>query len=80
MRKAATAQARATKLEKKTVRLSDSENIEQSEADNEDDSDIECTGWTGGVNHVLSNTDIDSDLDDDDDEYEDFDMDSEEGG
>ena len=41
--------------------------IEQSEPD------IECTGWTGGVNHVLSDTETDSD----DEDWKNTDLDSE---
>ena len=58
MRKAAAARARASKSQKKIV--SDAEltfpdsAIEQSE-------EFECTGWTGGVNYVLSDTDMDMD-------------------
>jgi len=62
VRKAAAARARASKSQKKIVSdaeltfpdsLPDSA-IKQSE-------EFECTGWTGGVNYVLSDTDMDMD-------------------
>ena len=28
-----------------------------------EESDVECTGWTGGINHVLSDSDDDEDSD-----------------
>jgi hypothetical protein len=60
--KAAAARARAAKSQKKPVEVvecsSDSDPaIEQSDVDH--DSEIECTGWNGGVNYVASDTDTD---------------------
>jgi len=49
--KTAAARARAGKVQKKLV--SDS-----------NDSDLECTGWSGGVNHVLSDSEHDEDWED----------------
>jgi hypothetical protein len=37
------------------------------------ESDIECTGWTGGVNYVLSDTDTLTDTDTDDEDWKDTD-------
>ena len=64
--KAAAARARAARSRKKAVHDTPSDPaIEQSEPDNDHNSDIECTGWTGGVNNVLSDTETDSDRDED---------------
>ncbi|KAI9452726.1 hypothetical protein BJY52DRAFT_1402484 [Lactarius psammicola] len=66
--KAAAARAQAARYQRKTVNLevveipSDSEldlAINQRNPDGTHDSDIECTGWTGGVNYVSSDTDTD---------------------
>jgi hypothetical protein len=58
--KAAAARARAAKSQKKMVEVADPV-VEQSEPDDNHDSDIECTGWTGTVNYVPSDTDDDKD-------------------
>ncbi|KAI9456573.1 hypothetical protein BJY52DRAFT_1224236 [Lactarius psammicola] len=66
--KAAAARAWAARYQRKTVDSevveipSDSEldlAINQRNPDGTHDSDIECTGWTGGVNYVPSDTDTD---------------------
>ncbi len=62
----AAARARAAKYQKKTasveaVEISSDSAIEQPEPDGNHDSDIECMGWTGGVNYVSSDTDTDTD-------------------
>jgi len=67
MRKAAAARARAVKSQKKMVPDLEltfpNSAIEQLESE-----DFECTGWTGGVNNVSSDTDTD-------DEWKDTDQD-----
>ena len=66
VQKAAAARARAVKYQKKTasveaVEISSDSAIEQPESDGNHDLDIECMGWTGGVNYVSSDTDTDTD-------------------
>ena len=75
--KAAAARARAAKSKKEMVNSevvecrSDSDPL-AIEPDSEDshDSEIECTGWNGGVNYVASDTDLD------DEDWKDTDSDS----
>jgi hypothetical protein len=60
--KEATARACAVKFQKNTVNVHDASSdsaIEQSKSDDDYNSDIECTGWMGGVNHILSNIETD---------------------
>jgi hypothetical protein len=64
-RKAAAARAREGKAQKK-VMLNNEDALELS-SDNmqlEKESDAECTDWTGGVNHVLSDSENDEDWED----------------
>jgi len=71
--KAAAARARAAKSQKKTVEVVEisSNSDSATEPDHEHEPDIECTGWTGGVNYVPS----DSDPDSDDEDWKDTDWD-----
>jgi hypothetical protein len=55
--KAAAARACMERYQKKAI-LSDP-TLEQSNTDNIHNPAIECTGWTGGVKHVLSDTETD---------------------
>ncbi|KAH9024499.1 hypothetical protein EDB85DRAFT_2181548 [Lactarius pseudohatsudake] len=78
---AAAARARATKYQKRNVESVDSEissdpAIEQPEPNGNHEPDIECTGWTGGVNYVPSDTDSDSD----DEDWKETDLDDESDG
>jgi hypothetical protein len=59
-RKAAAARARTGKAQKKN-KFNDEAAGESSSSDTGimGDSDVECTGWTGGVNHVLSDSEDD---------------------
>lgn len=78
--KAAAARARTSKALRKVNQpnLDDSNDVESSA---DDDSDIECTSWNGGVNYILSDsededwtkTDSDSDIRNDD-SPDDFDL------
>ncbi|KAH9014352.1 hypothetical protein EDB83DRAFT_2529309 [Lactarius deliciosus] len=75
---AAAARARAAKYQKRNVEIVDSEipsdpAIEQPEPDGNHEPDIECTGWTGGVNYVPSDTDSNSD----DEDWKETDLDDE---
>jgi hypothetical protein len=83
--KAAAARARAAKSRKKTVQVVQVGSAEISESSSSDfklaaelddchDPDIECTGWTGGVNYVPS------DSDSDDEDWKDTDWDGPDGG
>ncbi|KAH9018306.1 hypothetical protein EDB84DRAFT_1626781 [Lactarius hengduanensis] len=69
--KAAAARARAAKYQKKEVEVEVSSDaaIERPEPDGNHEPDIECTGWTGGVNYVPSDTDSD------DEEWKETDLD-----
>jgi uncharacterized sporulation protein YeaH/YhbH (DUF444 family) len=72
--RAAAARARAAKIQMEMVdilEISSDSAIQQSESEDDHDSDIECTGWTGGVNHVPSDTDTDSG----DEDWKDTDLD-----
>ncbi|KAH9039650.1 hypothetical protein EDB85DRAFT_2181181 [Lactarius pseudohatsudake] len=78
---AAAARARAAKYQKRNVESVDSEissdpAIEQPEPNGNHEPDIECTGWTGGVNYVPSDTDSDSD----DEDWKETDLDDESDG
>ena len=71
---AAAARARAAKSWKKALcNIPSDLAIEQSEPDNNCNPDIECTGWTRGVNHVLSDTETDPD----DEDWKNTDLDGE---
>ena len=64
----------ATQSQEKTVKTHDTASnlaTKWPEPDNDYDLEIECTGWTGGVTHVLSDTDMGSD--DEDWKYTDLD-------
>jgi hypothetical protein len=57
IQKAAAARAQAAKFQKKAVEVVE---IPSDMATGSDYSDIECTGWTGGVNYVPSDMDTDT--------------------
>src|SRR6266508_5565560 len=69
VRKAAAARARASKSQKKIV-LDLELNFPDSAIQVEQSEEFECTGWTGGVNYVPSDTDTDTD-----DDWKDTDLD-----
>lgn len=57
---AAAARARAGKEQKRaTLNNEDAWELSSGNMQLEEASDAECTGWTGGVNHVLSDSDDD---------------------
>jgi hypothetical protein len=66
--KAAAARARAAKSQKRAVEVVE---IPSDMAADSDYSDIECTGWTGGVNYVPSDMDTDTG----DEDWKDTDLD-----
>jgi hypothetical protein len=88
--KAAAARARVGKVREKTVPNDEKPSLN---AENDLDSDIECTGWTGDISHVLSDSEDDEDWEDadsedsedseesesDEDSDEDFDLEELEG-
>ena len=63
--KAAAARARVGKVQKKMVPNDEEPSLN---AERDSDSDIECTGWTGDISHVLSDSEDDEDWEDADSE------------
>jgi hypothetical protein len=67
---AAAARARAVKSQKNNVEVLKTPGSANKPSESDVDSDCECTGWTGGVNFVPSDSDSDSDK-----EWKDTDLD-----